>query len=142
MEKKSGASKKTTAKKAPAARESKATAKAEETREAAPKAAKAKRVAKPKKSASGKACKVKSCKREYRAKGYCKAHYRQWRHGKFAKARYTRCHDYGCTKPMATNRHGFCDEHFTNYYIKGMEVTHAPVAAPEAKPEKTEETAA
>ena len=131
MEKKTTA-KKTAAKKAPAKK------KAEGTMAAAPKTRKA-----PKARKAGKSCKVQSCKRTYRAKGYCSAHYRQWRHGKFAKARYTSCHDYGCHKPMAMNRHGFCEEHFQNFYVKGLEQTHAPVAAPAAKPEKkAEETAA
>ena len=93
-----------------------------------------------KKSAfASKPCKVGGCKREYRAKGYCASHYRQWRHGKFGKARYTSCSDYGCTKPMADNRMGYCEEHYQNYYVKGMEKTHAP--APAAKPAAEEKVA-
>src|SRR5688572_19591583 len=38
-------------------------------------------------------CKMKSCKRGYKAKGYCKTHYREWRHGKFGQARYKECAD-------------------------------------------------
>ncbi len=38
-----------------------------------------------------KACRVKGCKRPYRAKSYCNVHYRQWRHGKLGKARYKIC---------------------------------------------------
>jgi hypothetical protein len=105
--------------------------------------AKVTRQAKPKSRMGGKSCQVGGCKRSYKAKGYCKAHYRQWRHGKFAKARYKHCHDYGCTKPMAANRHGFCEQHFQDFYVKGMEQHHAPVAAPKAAPAaKAEETAA
>jgi hypothetical protein len=86
-----------------------------------------------------KRCKIASCKREYRAKGYCKTHYRQWRHGAYGRARFKTCKDYGCTKQMALNRHGFCEEHFQNYYVKGMEqskiAVEKPAAAkPEAKP--------
>ncbi len=136
MEKKTQA-KKTTAKKAP--RKAKVAA-------AAGSEAKATRKAKPKSRMGGKSCQVGGCKRSYKAKGYCKAHYRQWRHGKFAKARYKHCHDYGCNKPMATNRHGFCEQHFQDFYVKGMEQHHAPVAAPKAAPaaktEKAEESAA
>lgn len=134
MEKKTQA-KKTTAKKAP--RKAKV--------EAAGSEAKATRRAKPKSRMGGKSCQVGGCKRSYKAKGYCKAHYRQWRHGKFAKARFTRCHDYGCNKPMAMNRHGFCESHFQDFYVKGMEQHHAPAApakAPAAKAEKAEESAA
>jgi len=35
-------------------------------------------------------------------------------------------------KPMAMNRHGYCEEHFQNYYVKGIAVSK--VAAPDAKP--------
>ena len=144
MEKKTAAKK--TAPKKTAAKAEKTEKKAThhaEGHESAPKAAKAKKAA-PRKAAaaSGKSCKVKGCKRHYRAKGYCKSHYRQWRHGKFAKARFKRCHDYGCTKPMAMNRHGYCEEHFVNFYVKGMEVTHAPAAPAPKKEEKAAETAA
>ena len=87
---------------------------------------------------SEKKCKMTKCKREYKAKGYCKAHYKQWRQGKFGVARYKTCNDIsGCRKPMAMNRHGYCEEHFQAYYVKGVEVPHA---APAEKP--TEKTAA
>lgn len=76
-------------------------------------------------------CKIKGCKREYRAKGYCTAHYRKWRQGEYGVARYKTCHSSECRKPMGLNRHGFCEEHFQKYYVKG-EAT--PVAAPAAKP--------
>ena len=95
--------------------------------------------AQPKKS-----CRIKSCKREYRAKGYCSTHYRKWRQGAYGRARYTCCSDYGCFKPQGLGRHGYCEEHFQNYYVKGMEVTKVPVAAPApaAAPAKAEEKAA
>ncbi len=128
MEKKSAAAKKTSAKKTKAPK--KKTVRAAEAVKAKPKKVSAKAV---------KPCSVDGCKREYRAKGYCKAHYRAWRHGKLAKPRYTRCHTYACTQPMATNRHGFCEKHFQDYYVKGMEQAHAP-AAP-AKPEKVAKAA-
>lgn len=137
MEKKSGATKKTAAKKA-APKKTKTAAHAKETFSAATtKAVKAKA---PRSRKTAKACSKEGCKRAYRAKGYCKAHYKMWRHGKLAKPRYKRCHDYGCTKPMGLGRHGFCEEHYTNYYVKGMEQTHAPVAP--AKPEKAAPAAA
>ncbi len=135
MEKKSGATKKTAAKKAApkktkvSAPVSKARVSASAGKSVKAKAEKARKPSKP--------CSKAGCKREYRAKGYCTAHYRMWRHGKLGKPRYTKCHDYGCTKPMGLNRHGFCEDHYTNFYIKGMEQTHAP-AAP-AKPEKAAE---
>lgn len=113
--------------------------------EAKPKKARAPKVRRKKTAAEGtaatvaKACKVASCKREYRAKGYCASHYREWRNGKFGMARYKACSDMMCFKPMATNRHGFCEEHYQNYYVKGME--QAKVAA-EAAPAKDEQKAA
>lgn len=82
-------------------------------------------------------CQFSSCKREYRAKGYCDVHYKQWKRGKFGLARYKTCGDFDCKKPMGINRHGYCEDHFQNYYVKGMAVTKA---APETKqaPEKKE----
>jgi hypothetical protein len=100
------------------------------------KTAKAKRT----KAKDARPCRITGCKREYRAKGYCRSHYRQWRNGKFGVARYKTCNDHtGCRRPMALNRHGFCEEHFQNYYVKGLEVAHAP--KPEA-PKKDEKPAA
>lgn len=83
----------------------------------------------------GKACCMNACKREYKAKGYCRAHYRQWRHGKFSHSRYKICVDSACKKAMVNNCHGFCEQHYQNYYIKGIEQVKVP--APEnlaAKP--------
>jgi hypothetical protein len=54
-------------------------------------------------------CKVKGCQRPYRAKGYCRTHYRAWRRGDLPKPRYKRCKKEGCAKPMV--RRGYCEEH-------------------------------
>jgi len=64
-----------------------------------------------KKTAEGKArrCKIKGCKRPFRAKGYCVTHYKAWRRGELPRARYRRCKKEGCGKPMA--RRGYCAEH-------------------------------
>jgi hypothetical protein len=86
-------------------------------------------------------CKVKSCKRRYRAKGYCVSHYREWRHGKFGKQRYTACMANNCFKPMATSRQGLCDEHWIAVYKKGESVS-AKVAEAPAKDEAKKESAA
>lgn len=88
-----------------------------------------------------KRCQIKACKREYRAKGYCRVHYKKWRQGEYGVARYKTCKSSDCRKPMAMNRHGYCEEHFQNYYVKGMEVAHAPkaekpAAAPAAEAQK------
>ncbi len=90
-------------------------------------------------NSSGKACKVSSCKKEYRAKGYCKAHYKKWRQGTFGIARYKTCGSLDCRKPMLMNRHGYCEDHYQSYYVKGIEVARA---APAQKPaaEKKEAT--
>lgn len=103
----------------------------------AAKPAKTARAKKSTKTKDARPCRVTSCKREYRAKGYCKAHYKQWRQGKFGVARYKTCNDNSdCRKPMALNRHGYCEAHFQNYYVKGMEVTHAPKVEAPKKEEK------
>lgn len=85
--------------------------------------------------ASGSACKIKSCKREYKAKGYCKMHYKKWRQGEYGVARYKTCSSSECRKPMTLNRHGFCEQHYQSFYVKGEKVVVAPVAEkPAAKP--------
>ena len=120
----------TKAKEKDAAKKVKASAEAE---------AKPKKAAKAPKEASHaaqeKKCQIASCKREYRAKGYCRAHYRKWRRGAYGKVRYKHCKDIGCLKPMVVNRHGYCEDHFQSYYVKGMTVAKVPAATPtDAKP--------
>ena len=68
-------------------------------------------------------CKIKNCKRDYKAKGYCKPHYTKWRHGEFGVARYKTCKANECRKAMTMNRHGYCEEHYQNFYVKGMSST-------------------
>lgn len=80
--------------------------------------------AKPKKKvvkveSSGESCKIANCKREYRAKGYCGVHYKKWRHGEYGVARYKTCNSMDCRKPMSVNRHGYCEEHYQSFYVKG-----------------------
>ncbi len=101
-------------------------------------AAKKKVVAKAdgKTSTTKKPCKVGGCKRDYRAKGYCVSHYRQWRHGKFGVSRYKTCTDFECKKPMALNRHGYCEEHFQNYYVKGLAAAKPAAEKAAAAPAK------
>jgi hypothetical protein len=89
---------------------------------------------------AARACKIKGCKRVYRAKGYCRAHYKKWRQGEYGKKRFKPCKDQSCFKPMAMNRHGFCEDHFQNYYVKGIAQAKAP--APEKPAAKKEETPA
>lgn len=84
-------------------------------------------------------CKVGGCKREYRAKGYCRAHYRKWRRGELGKPRYKRCGALNCTEAMVINRHGYCEAHFQQYYVKGEKPAVAP---PPAKEEKASEKGA
>ena len=110
------------------------------------KAAKAKKkvsVASSEAKAAARSCKVRACKREYRAKGYCNSHYKMWRQGKYGIARYKTCKDNECRKPIGVNRHGYCETHFQNYYVKGIEVAKpvAPAAAP-AAPKKEEKALA
>jgi hypothetical protein len=86
-------------------------------------------------------CQIKSCKREYRAKGYCAAHYKKWRQGEYGLARYKTCKDAECKKPMVMNRKGYCEDHYVNFYVKGNKPVHAPAEKAEA-PKKEEKEAA
>lgn len=87
-------------------------------------------------------CEVKNCKRRYRAKGYCVAHYREWRHGKFGKKRYTSCMANNCTKPMGMSRQGFCEDHWIAVYKKGESVNAKVVEAAPEKESAAKESAA
>ena len=73
------------------------------------------------------ACQVKGCKNEYRAKGYCDEHYKMWRKGAFGDARYQACFKEGCTKP--TVREGLCQAHWNEKRGKGAPAAEAAPAA-------------
>ena len=104
------------------------------TAEAKPKKVKAAKAPKEHKSrCGGKVCKIANCKGEYKSKGYCVSHYREWRHGKYGKTRYKPCSDTNCKKPMGLNRFGFCEDHYQNYYVKGVVQAKAPAAKAEEK---------
>jgi len=87
-------------------------------------------------------CLIAKCKRAYRAKGYCRVHYKKWRQGAYGRARYKTCYDHGCLKPMVENRHGYCEEHYQNYYVKGMDAPKAPAAAPAPQKQEKKESVA
>lgn len=107
------------------------------TRSTAPKAKKATTARKGRrKTRNTKPCRIESCKRAYRAKGYCRTHYRMWRNGKYGRARYKLCKDGVCTRPMGQARHGFCEEHYQSYYVQGVKQAKAPAAAPAAPAEE------
>ncbi len=90
-----------------------------------------KKVVVAKQASPGEDCQIKGCKREYRAKGYCRVHYKKWRRGEYGLARYKTCNANDCRKPMILNKHGYCEEHFQSYYVRGES---KPVQAAEAKP--------
>ncbi|MFH1727375.1 MAG: hypothetical protein ABIA04_03010 [Pseudomonadota bacterium] len=54
-------------------------------------------------------CKIKKCKRELKAKGYCAVHYTKWRQGEYGKTRYKPCSEEGCTKRRAMGNK--CEAH-------------------------------
>jgi hypothetical protein len=110
----------------------KGTASKKETKKKAP--AKKKKI-QAKSAGDAKSCKIDKCKREYKAKGYCKAHYKKWRQGEYGLARYKSCKELNCFKPMALNRHGMCEAHFQDFYVKGLAHAKAPAAA---KPDAAE----
>jgi len=64
--------------------------KREEAKAGGKKVVKTKKAAEAKTSGKreAKSCKIKGCKRTYRAKGYCTAHYKKWRNGEYGRARY------------------------------------------------------
>src|SRR5262245_32991093 len=78
------------------------------------------------------ACQVKGCKNEYRAKGYCNEHYRVWRSGAWGKARYEACSKEACNKPMS--KEGLCEAHWSEKRGKQAPAAAAAPAAPAAAP--------
>lgn len=76
-----------------------------------------KKAAKPATPRSEKKCSVAGCKRPYRAKGYCRIHYKKWRTGEYGHVRYNVCSKEGCRK--ATLRGGMCLEHWKADHQKG-----------------------
>lgn len=96
---------------------------------------------KAQKLASKPACKIKACKRRYRAKGYCAFHYSKWRHGEYGASRYTACSDESCHLAAVVNRHGYCEQHYQAYYVKGIVAPKPVKEAPPAAAEKAEQQA-
>ncbi len=60
-------------------------------------------------SREDKKCSQPNCKRPYKAKGLCIAHYRTWRHGELPKSRYKICTKEACRKPREFG--SLCAEH-------------------------------
>lgn len=85
--------------------------------------------------AEGKKCTIEGCKRPYRAKGYCNAHFHKWRKGELeTKPRYKICKEEKCKKPLF--KKGYCEQHYGAWAAsKKPGVAEAvPAAAPEAAP--------
>jgi hypothetical protein len=73
-------------------------------------------------------CKAKDCDRQVIAKGYCRKHYRLWRHGAMPKARYKICTFEKCRKKRA---HGsLCEEHWAAAHGKPAEGGAPQAGAP------------
>jgi hypothetical protein len=98
--------------------------------------------------AGEKSCKIKGCKRPYRAKGYCNVHYQKWRKGELEKPRYNTC-NFGVNKLKRGEkkeclkkvfRGGLCEEHYQASFSKKKAAKEAAPAeaAPEAAPAKAE----
>jgi hypothetical protein len=76
-------------------------------------------------------CKATDCAREVIAKGYCRKHYRLWKHGEMPKARYKTCTFEACHK----KRYGtgsLCEEHWTTARGASRTAAAAAPAAPAA----------
>ncbi len=61
-------------------------------------------------------CKSENCKRPYRAKGYCRVHYKKWRRGDLPHTRYNTCLQDACRKKSFQK--SLCEEHFKAKYGK------------------------
>lgn len=72
-------------------------------------------------------CKAKDCNHEVIAKGYCRKHFRLWKHGEMPKARYKICTAEKCRKRRF--RGSLCEEHFNATRGKSAEGAPAQPAA-------------
>jgi hypothetical protein len=75
-------------------------------------------------------CSEASCKRPYRAKGYCFFHYAKWRRGELHPEthRYKLCSKEDCKKPRAVG--SLCEQHHKEWLGRGKsEAAPAPAAA-------------
>lgn len=72
-------------------------------------------------------CKAKDCNHEAVAKGYCRKHFRLWKHGEMPKARYKICTAEKCRKRRF--RGSLCEEHFNATRGKPAESAAAQPAA-------------
>jgi hypothetical protein len=72
-------------------------------------------------------CKVESCGKDARTKGYCARHYRSWKKGKLGKPRYRTCVEEGCRK--ARFRRSLCLEHFNKAHAKAAPSEQPPAPA-------------
>lgn len=86
---------------------------------------------------ASKKCKIKKCKRPYRAKGYCSVHYKAWRLGELPKGRYKICTKEDCLKPRFKG--SLCEDHHNEKYGIKKEEPAAPVAAATPAAEKPAE---
>ena len=93
-------------------------------------------------------CKVEGCKRPYRSKGYCNAHFKKWRRGGLTKkARYKTCAEEGCRKALF--KVGMCETHYQSWIaskkpvpvVAAAEPTPAAPVAPAAEAKPAEPTA-
>lgn len=101
--------------------------------------------------AGEKSCKIKGCKRPYRAKGYCNVHYQKWRRGGLEKPRYKTC-NFGVNKLKRGEkkeclkkifRGGLCEEHYQAAFNKEKAPKEkAAEAVAEAKPAEAGEAGA
>jgi hypothetical protein len=60
-------------------------------------------------------CKIENCNQPVKAKGYCRKHYRKWRHGEYGNARYKTCVAEGCRKPRFAK--GYCEDHYQSLFL-------------------------
>ncbi|MBI4412504.1 MAG: vegetative protein [Deltaproteobacteria bacterium] len=77
-------------------------------------------------------CRVEKCKRPYRAKGYCNAHYKKWRRGELTKGRYKTCAQEACRKKRF--QRGLCEEHYKTAFGKKEEGAAVAASLPGTAP--------
>lgn len=75
-------------------------------------------------------CRVDKCGRPYRAKGYCRVHYKKWRRSELPHSRYKTCVTEGCHKKAMLKL--LCEEHYkarTGKKEEKTEISVPPTAA-------------
>ena len=71
---------------------------------------------------STRSCSIPGCEGKFRARGYCNAHYKQYRQGRMPGRPFVPLQPKGCAVPGCEGKHrsrGYCEKHYQQQWRKG-----------------------